>query len=145
MRQNLMLIVQLDPEHRPRQNGRNGALNLNRFLAAHAVGGRPKEAMSFKRRPFTSGDHVDPVQTLAAAAQSASSLPGTRTSILCQTNHVLLPIITGKIPRRVYHAWKIGNPPSRSNLSCFIPKARIFWSSLIYPRVTLTFGARRLV
>src|SRR5260221_10636485 len=101
MRQNLMLIVQLDPEHRPRQNGRNGALNLNRFLAAHAVGGRPKEAMSFKRRPFTSGDHAGLIQILPLGARSASGLPGTRTSILCRTNHVLVPNDSGKTPRRV--------------------------------------------
>jgi hypothetical protein len=38
MGEDLVLVVELDAEHRTRKNGRNSAFEFNRFFAAHAYG-----------------------------------------------------------------------------------------------------------
>lgn len=126
MRQNLMLIVQFDPKHCARQHGRYCTFQLNRFFTAHAVGREPKRSII-----ATGGLNMRPWSVRGFRRRTAASvrIGGVQSVNVSQTNHVFTATGPGKVPRRVYHAWRIGNRPSVSKLSRFNAKARIFWSS----------------
>ena len=127
MGQDLVLIVQFDPKHCARQYGRDSALQLDRFFTAHAVGREPKRSIISTRQLAMFPWLVRSVRRRSAASVRIGGVQRVNVS---QTNHVFTATGPGKVPRRGYRAWRIGNRLSVSKLSRFNAKARIFWSPI---------------